>query len=161
MLEKIKLKIHTDTSILQTVTTWKAHDQKIVFTNGCFDLLHYGHIHYLAEAKSLGDKLIVGLNSDDSIRKLKGPHRPIKEENSRLFILAALQSIDAVILFAEDTPINLVKLIQPHIIVKGGDWQPKDIVGADIVLADGGTVKSLPFIKGYSTTNLEQKVKSS
>lgn len=161
MLEKIKSKIHTLSTIDEIVKKWKAQDLKIVFTNGCFDLLHYGHVHYLAEAKALGDKLIIGLNADDSVRRLKGENRPIKGEQSRKIILAALECVDIVILFSEDTPLRLVDLIRPHVIVKGGDWQAKDIVGADIVLADGGVVKSLPFVDGYSTTKLEQKIKAS
>lgn len=160
MLEKINNKIHDNSTINTLVGKWKSQGLKIVFTNGCFDLLHYGHVHYLAEARALGQKLIVGLNSDQSVQRLKGTHRPIKEEKSRQFILAGLECVDAVILFEEDTPLQLVELIRPHIIVKGGDWQAKDIVGSDIVLSDGGEVKSLPFIEGFSTTKLEQKIKN-
>ena len=160
MLEKINNKIHDSSTINILVGKWKSQGLKIVFTNGCFDLLHYGHVHYLAEARALGQKLIVGLNSDKSVQRLKGIHRPIKEEKSRQFILAGLECVDAVILFKEDTPLELVELIRPHIIVKGGDWQAKDIVGSDIVLSDGGEVKSLPFIEGFSTTKLEQKIKN-
>jgi len=159
VLEKINAKIQDASTISTLVGKWKTQGLKIVFTNGCFDLLHYGHVHYLAEAKALGDKLIVGLNSDQSVQGLKGIHRPIKEEKSRQFILASLECVDAVMLFEEDTPLRLVQLIRPNIIVKGGDWQAKDIVGSDIVLADGGKVKSLPFIEGFSTTKLEQKIK--
>jgi len=149
----IQKKIHTRASIQIQVQTWRTAGKTITFTNGYFDLLHYGHIHYLAEAADLADCLVVGVNSD------AGQHRPIKDEKNRAHILAALACVDAVILFEEDTPYNLIDLVQPDFLVKGGDWQPQQIVGSDIVLARGGEVLSLPFIEGYSTTNLEQKIK--
>ncbi len=156
----IQKKIHTRASIQMQVHTWRTAGKTITFTNGCFDLLHYGHIHYLAAAADLADCLIVGLNSDASVGRLKGAHRPIKDEKNRAHILAALAFVDAVILFEEDTPYNLIELVQPDFLVKGGDWQPEQIVGSDIVLARGGAVRSLPFVEGYSTTNLEQKIKA-
>lgn len=158
--EEIKNKIQTWTQITETVSRWKSEGLKIVFTNGCFDLLHYGHIHYLAEARDLGDKLIVGLNSAESVRRLKGVNRPINDELTRQHLLAALEVVDAVVVFEEDTPYELIKIIQPNFLVKGGDWQPYQIVGSDIVLANSGEVRSLPYLEGYSTTNIEQKIRS-
>jgi D-glycero-beta-D-manno-heptose 1-phosphate adenylyltransferase len=158
---KIHDKIKTFEEVKSYVNTCKSNDYKIVFTNGCFDLLHYGHIHYLAEARDLGDKLIVGLNSAASVRRLKGINRPINDEPTRQHLLAALAFVDAVVVFEDDTPYDLIKLIEPDILVKGGDWQPSQIVGSDIVLTKGGEVKSLPFIEGYSTTNIERKIKDS
>ena len=138
--------------------TWADSGQKVVFTNGCFDLLHYGHLHYLAQAKDLGQRLIIGLNSDASIRRLKGPRRPIKEELSRKYTLAALSFVDMVLVFEQDTPLELIQFLSPDVLVKGGDWQVTQILGSDWVLARGGSVLSLPFIEGHSTTRLEQKI---
>ena len=134
-------------------------DKKIVFTNGCFDLLHYGHIHYLSQAKDLGDRLVTGVNSDQSVSRLKGAHRPIKDEKTRMCLLAALSCVDAVVLFEEDTPLGLIRKLVPHVLVKGGDWRPEQIVGSDFIKESGGTVQSLPFIEGYSTTNYENKIR--
>ena len=160
MIQKIKNKIQDWQSIQQTVHGWNSSGEKIVFTNGCFDILHYGHIHYLAEARALGDKLIIGVNSADSVKRLKGNHRPINDDMTRLHLLAALECVDAVVVFEEDTPLKLIQLIVPQTLVKGGDWQPKDIVGSDVVLENGGEVKSLAFVKGYSTTSIENKIKT-
>ena len=157
-LKKINNKIQTFKQIEKTVTRWKSKSYTLVFTNGCFDILHYGHIHYLADAKALGDKLIVGLNSAASVKRLKGDNRPINDETTRQFLLAALEMVDAVVVFETDTPYDLIELIKPQILVKGGDWQPEQIVGSYIVLKSGGAVKSLPYIKGYSTTNIENKI---
>ncbi len=159
MLSAIKAKILDESTLLATLTRWRLFDQKIVFTNGCFDLLHYGHLHYLVTAKSLGDKLIIGINSADSVKKLKGAHRPINDDLTRYHLLASLSFVDAIIEFDAATPYELIKKVAPNILVKGGDWQPEQIVGADLVLANGGSVKSLPFIEGYSTTNIETKIK--
>ena len=139
---------------------WKSQNPSIVFTNGCFDLLHYGHLHYLAAARDLGDRLVVGLNSANSVKRLKGAHRPLNDELTRQHLLAALAFVDAVVVFEEDTPFELIKRIKPHILVKGGDYALHQIVGADIVLENGGQVLSLPFIEGYSTTQLEQRIKA-
>lgn len=158
--EKIQHKIYTWEKLAAAITDWKSNGYKIVFTNGCFDLLHYGHIYYLSKARDLGDKLIVGMNSAPSVRRLKGEHRPINDELTRQYLLAALQMIDVVVIFEEDTPYNLIKMIEPDILSKGGDWQPEQIVGSDIVLAYGGEVMSLPYLAGYSTTNIEQKIRS-
>lgn len=154
----IHQKIQDFETIQRTLAQWRSSGQRIVFTNGCFDLLHYGHLHYLSEARDLADRLVVGLNSADSVRRLKGPHRPINDELTRTHLMAALEVVDAVVVFEEDTPLELIKIVQPEILVKGGDWKPEQIVGSDIVLANGGQVLSLPFIKGYSTTNIEQKI---
>ena len=159
MLDFIKAKILNQSTLIPTLTRWKLFDQKIVFTNGCFDILHYGHLHYLAAAKALGDKLIIGVNSADSVSRLKGQHRPINDDLTRYHLLAALSFVDAVIEFGEDTPYELIKKIQPTILVKGGDWKIEQIVGADLVVKNGGMVKNLPFIKGYSTSNIEAKIK--
>ena len=149
------------TAALPLIQQWKKEGFKIVFTNGCFDLIHIGHVLYLEDAKSLGDKLIVGLNSDTSVSRLKGAHRPIKDEYNRSHILAALASVDAVIVFENDDPLTLIKDISPDILVKGGDWRPDQIVGSDFVLSNGGEVRSLRFVEGYSTTKMEEKIKNS
>ena len=157
--DAIAKKIQSWDEVRQTVERWRTEGLRVVFTNGCFDILHYGHIHYLAQARDLGDRLVIGVNSGDSVRRLKGPGRPINDEPTRLHLLAALSMVDAVTVFDQDTPHDLIRLIVPDVLVKGGDWQPEAIVGSDIVLRHGGTVKSLPFVEGYSTTRIEQKIK--
>lgn len=132
--------------------------QKIVFTNGCFDLLHIGHVRYLQEAKKLGDILVVGVNSDASVKRLKGPQRPIQNESDRAEILAALGCVDYSIIFEEDTPLELIKIVLPQVLVKGGDWKPESIVGSDVVMAAGGKVYSLTFVDGRSTTQIINKI---
>ena len=161
MLQKIKSKIQDWDTIQNTVTSWKFSGEKIVFTNGCFDILHFGHIHYLAEARELGDRLVVGLNSESSVKRLKGQHRPINDEATRQHLLAALECVDAVVVFEEDTPLKLIEWIAPDVLVKGGDWRPEQIVGSEIVLEKGGEVKSLAFVQGYSTTSIEEKIRKS
>lgn len=141
------------------VIRWKNHHKKIVFTNGCFDILHLGHIDYLCKAADLGDKLIIGVNTDTSVTKLKGPKRPIIDEESRITKLASLQFVDAVILFDEETPIHLIKNIEPDVLVKGGDYSIDTIVGASYILKNGGIVEVIPFLGGYSSTNYIQKIK--
>lgn len=138
---------------------FKRHGQKIVFTNGCFDVLHYGHVHYLLQAKALGDILVIGLNSDDSVRRLKGPRRPINGENERALVLAALVCVDYVTLFEEDTPEELIKVVRPDVLVKGGDYTLDNIVGADFVTQNGGTVTTIPFVEGFSSTRIIEKLK--
>ena len=133
-------------------------DKKTVFTNGCFDILHYGHVRYLADAKSMGDILIVGLNSDASTRRLKGKNRPINTQKDRAEVLSALESVDYVVVFNDDTPYRLIKTLKPDILVKGGDWLKKDIVGADIVVSGGGKVLTIPYVKNRSTTNIINKI---
>lgn len=135
----------------------RQQNKKIVFTNGCFDLLHVGHVRYLQQARSLGDILVVGINTDASVKKLKGPSRPIQNEADRAEILSALSCVDYVAHFSEDTPLELIKKVLPDILVKGGDWKPENIVGSDVVLARGGKVQSLQFIDGRSTTSLIEK----
>lgn len=135
-------------------------DKKIVFTNGCFDIIHRGHIHYLNQAKSLGDILIVGLNSDQSVKKLKGNSRPINNQEDRKFFLENLRAVDFVEVFDTPTPYELIEAIVPNVLVKGGDWSTDQIVGSDIVLSNGGEVKSLSFIAGHSTTSIIEKIQS-
>lgn len=157
-LEAIENKILTNEDLEQRIAQWQNENLKIVFTNGCFDLLHLGHVDYLAKAKDLGERLIIGVNTDASVRRLKGIYRPLQDEKSRLQILASLQVVDAVILFDQDTPYELIKRIQPDILVKGADYKPEAIVGYDIVKAKGGEVKTIEFIEGYSTTAIEQRI---
>ncbi len=147
--------------LVDTRNQWALDKKKVVFTNGCFDILHFGHIHYLADAADCGDKLVVGLNSDSSVKRLKGPTRPINDIMTRKLILASLSFVDAVIIFEEETPLKLIHQVTPDVLVKGGDWNPLQIVGSDWVLQHGGKVQSLPFVKGYSTTSIETKIKNS
>jgi len=137
---------------------WKEQGKRVVFTNGCFDLLHPGHITYLQDAKALGDILIVGLNDDASIRRLKGEARPINALQDRATMLAALKPVDAVVAFSEDTPFNLISALLPDVLVKGGDYTVDNIVGADVVQAAGGHVTTISFLEGYSSTRLIQNI---
>lgn len=138
----------------------RQQNKKIVFTNGCFDLLHVGHVRYLQEAKSLGDFLVVGINTDRSVQVLKGPTRPIQNENDRAEILSSLAAVDLVVIFDEETPAELIQVVKPHFLVKGGDWKPETIVGHDFVTSYGGQVFSLKFVDGKSTTNIIKKSKT-
>jgi len=133
--------------------------KKIVFTNGCFDIIHPGHTRYLEQAKALGDVLILGLNSDDSVRRLKGAERPLNNEEDRAEVLLALKSVDHVVVFTEDTPYNLISLIKPDVLAKGGDYNKEDIVGAELVEGIGGEVVVIPFVAGKSTTSLIDKIR--
>ena len=144
---------------IEIINRIKAERKKIVFTNGCFDLLHVGHIRYLAQAKKLGDFLIIGLNSDSSVKELKGVDRPINSFEDRATLLSAIESVDLVIMFEEQTPENLIKDIVPDILVKGGDYNIEDIVGYQTVMQNGGQVKTLSFYDGYSSTNYINKIK--
>jgi len=146
--------------VQRTVDQWKSDGNRIVFTNGCFDLLHPGHIDYLDRAAALGDKLIIGLNDDDSIRRLKGETRPINPLQDRAIMLAALRAVALVVPFSEDTPLNLIKTLRPDILVKGGDYQPDEIVGASEVRQHGGEVIVMPFIEGYSSSELIQRIQA-
>lgn len=137
----------------------KHSSDTVVFTNGCFDILHAGHVRYLNEAKTLGSVLVVGLNSDESVKRLKGEERPINSEMDRAEVLLGLKSVDMVCLFKDDTPYELIKALSPDVLVKGGDWTPDQIVGSDVVLKKGGQVKSLQFVEGRSTTNIVDKIK--
>ena len=156
-----KHKIYSPVELLKKIDQWRNNRETIVFTNGCFDILHLGHVDYLNKAAALGDHLIVGMNNDASVRRLKGDHRPIQNEQSRSSVMAALGCVDAVILFEENTPESLIKAVNPTILVKGGDWEIAQIVGSSFVLEHGGKVLTIPFISGYSTTLIEQKIKSS
>ena len=144
---------------IEIINRIKAERKKIVFTNGCFDLLHVGHIRYLAQAKKLGDFLIIGLNSDSSVKELKGEDRPINSFEDRATLLSAIESVDSVIMFEEQTPENLIKDIVPDILVKGGDYNIENIVGYQTVMQNGGQVKTLSFYDGYSSTNYINKIK--
>ncbi len=141
-------------AVLEFRRACRARGERVVFTNGCFDLLHAGHVRYLNAARGMGDRLVVGLNSDDSVRRLKGPTRPVTPQGERAEVLAAMAAVDAVVVFEEDTPLDLVRLLLPDVLVKGGDWTPETIVGRTEVEAAGGTVASLPLLEGRSTTGL-------
>lgn len=150
-------KILALTNLMPKLDEWKK-EGTIVFTNGCFDILHLGHVDYLEKAAEKGSKLIVGLNTDQSVKKLKGPQRPVNNEFSRARIIAALQFVDAVVLFGEDTPLNLIMSIIPDVLVKGDDYDIKNIVGADFVIKNGGKVETVALVNGHSTTNLISKI---
>jgi rfaE bifunctional protein nucleotidyltransferase chain/domain len=145
----------------KSISGWKANGMKIVFTNGCFDILHLGHVDYLEKARNLGDKLVVGLNSDSSIKKIKGPGRPVLDESARSRILASLSFVDAVILFSEETPLDLIRALKPDILVKGNDYVAENIVGAEFVKSYGGSIKTIDLIQGYSTSGIINKIKKS
>jgi len=158
-LKKIQNKIFTATELLVKRKEWQSDNKKIVWTNGCFDLLHLGHIDYLSKAKDQGDILLVGVNSDESVRRIKKEGRPITDEKSRSTLMASLQFVDAVVIFDEDTPFEMIKLIQPDVLVKGSDYKAEEIVGYDIVTAKGGKVVTIDFLPGYSTTAIEKKIR--
>ena len=156
-LEKIQNKILNKDNLAEWVAECRAKGSKIVFSNGCFDILHRGHVEYLAKAADFGDEMLIGLNTDASVKRLKGPSRPINDEYARAIVLAGLEFVSAVVLFDEDTPYNLIKAVQPDVLVKGGDYKPEDIVGYDIVTAKGGRVETIDFVDGYSTTRTIEK----
>lgn len=158
-MENYRLKIKNHEQAKQEIDELKAQGKKIVFTNGCFDILHSGHARYLYAARELGDYLIVAINSDESVRMIKDTERPIIPQEERAEMLAALEFVDAVVIFNEDIPLKIIKFLMPDILVKGGDWAKKDIIGADVVETGGGLVKSLPFVSGYSTTGIIRKIK--
>jgi rfaE bifunctional protein nucleotidyltransferase chain/domain len=158
-MENSESKIKPLSEAKKTVAAWKADGKKIVFTNGCFDLLHLGHVDYLEKARGMGDKLVLGLNTDDSVSRFKGPERPLQDQNSRARVLAALQFIDLVVFFNEDTPLELITEIGPDVLVKGSDYLAENIVGADVVKQHGGVVKTIGFVPGYSTTRIVEKIK--
>ncbi|MCK4694311.1 MAG: D-glycero-beta-D-manno-heptose 1-phosphate adenylyltransferase [Candidatus Cloacimonetes bacterium] len=153
------MKLKSWEEVFKIVQDLKTSGEKIVFTNGCFDIIHAGHIKYLYEASKLGDILIIGLNSDESVKKLKGKNRPINSELDRTTVLNGLSMVDYIVVFHEDTPYKLIKHIKPDVLVKGGDWKPEEIVGSNIVMKNGGIVKSLIFKEGFSTTDLIEKIK--
>ncbi len=152
-----KIKLLEEAKVL--VKSWQAKSEKVVFTNGCFDLLHLGHVDYLEKARNLGDRLVIGLNTDDSVSRFKGPERPLQDQTSRARILAALQFVDAVVFFNEDTPLNLISELLPNVLVKGSDYLAENIVGADVVKKAGGKVETIDFVPGYSTTRIVEKIK--
>lgn len=157
-LEQIKNKIVLADDLRAIMDKEQAAGRKFAFSNGCFDLVHQGHIDYLSKSRDLADYLIIGLNSDASVRRLKGSRRPINDEYSRALMLASFVFVDYVVLFADDTPYNLIKTLQPDILIKGSDYKVEDIVGYDIVTARGGKVATLDFVPGFSTSLIEQRI---
>jgi len=155
----IKSKIIDFTNLDTHLAYWRFKNYKIVFTNGCFDIIHRGHIEYLAQAASLGDILIIGLNTDLSVRRIKGETRPVQDEYARAITLAAMQFVSAVVLFDDETPYNLIQKVQPDILIKGSDYKPEEIVGYDIVKARGGEIITIDFVDGYSTSKLIERLK--
>jgi len=160
-LKNIKSKIYSLSDLKIQSDKWKGKGKKIVFTNGCFDLVHRGHLEVLANTADLGDKLIIGLNSDSSIKDLKGENRPIMDEISRAILLASLQFVDAVVFFSEETPYKLIETLGPDVLAKGGDYKVTEIAGNEVVLENGGEVILVPFIDGFSSTNIVEKIKQS
>lgn len=158
-LEIIHSKILDNAGLNQQLAIWRFLSRKIIFTNGCFDIIHLGHIDYLSKAKDLGDILLIGLNTDESVKRLKGNNRPIKDQQERAVLLASLLFVDGVILFDEDTPYNLIKKIEPDILVKGSDYKKEDIVGADIIQKTGGEIMTIDFLEGYSTSSILNKIR--
>jgi D-beta-D-heptose 7-phosphate kinase/D-beta-D-heptose 1-phosphate adenosyltransferase len=152
-------KIKSQSKLIKIIDALKRQGKKIAFTNGCFDILHYGHIKYLEEAKGKADILVVGLNSDSSVRKIKGKNRPVNKQLDRAGVLSALRAVDFVAIFNAETPLKLIKLIRPDVLIKGGDWKLDEIVGADFVKARGGRALTVPYLKGYSTTEAIKRVK--
>lgn len=157
-LREIEAKICAWEEARERIAAWQNAGLRVVFTNGCFDLLHYGHLHYLAQSRDLGDRLVIGLNAAESVKRLKGAHRPINDEATRFLQMASLACVDLVVGFEEDTPLELIQTLRPDVLVKGGDYQPEQIVGGGFVLAQGGEVIALSYISGYSTTSIEQKI---
>jgi len=141
------------------VQNWKSAGHQLVFTNGCFDIIHLGHVDYLEKARALGDKLIVGLNTDNSVNRFKGKDRPVQDQNSRARVMAALACVDLVVLFDEDNPLELIKALLPDVLVKGSDYLAENIVGAEVVKNNGGTVKTIEFVPGYSSSKIIKKIK--
>jgi rfaE bifunctional protein nucleotidyltransferase chain/domain len=160
-IEKTLLnKIRDLESLKNIVTNWQKDGKKVVFTNGVFDLLHIGHITYMAKAAELGDKLIIGLNADSSVKRIKGESRPVNDQNTRAALLAALFFVDAVVVFEDDTPLNLISTLMPDILVKGADYSVENIVGAKEVIANGGEVKTINFVEGYSSTSIIERIRN-
>ena len=159
-LSSIQNKIYNLPDLKSLIKQWKSTKKKIVFTNGCFDILHKGHIEVLAKTANLGTRLIIGLNSDDSVKLLKGKNRPINDEDARALLLSAFSFVDAVILFSEETPLNLISEITPDILAKGGDYKINEIVGHEKVQKNGGEVITIPFTEGFSSTDIIEKIKN-
>lgn len=155
---KVKSKIKTLEEAIPIINGWKLEGLKIVFTNGCFDLAHAGHVDYLSKARDLGDKLVIGLNTDNSVSRIKGESRPVQDQFSRSSILGAFEFVDMIIFFDDETPINLISEIKPNILVKGADYKPEQIVGYKVVTENGGSVETIEFLEGYSSTNIINKI---
>lgn len=160
-IKSLENKILSLTEVRKTAAQWKTEGKKIVFTNGCFDILHYGHLDYLAGSSELGDRLVIGLNTDASVQKLKGPDRPVNNEMTRAMVLACMEFVDAIVLFDEPTPLTLIEAVNPDVLVKGGDYEARAVVGYDFVTQNGGEVRILPFVDGYSTTAVIKKIRKS
>jgi len=158
MKRPLEDKILALNALKQKILRLKSQRKKVVFTNGCFDLLHWGHIKYLQDAANKGDLLVVGVNSDSSVKRLKGKNRPLVNEKDRLRMIAGLECVDYVVLFKEDTPLKIIKLLKPDVLVKGADWNKNNMVGRDIVLSNGGSVSTIKFVRGYSTSHLIKKI---
>jgi len=159
-IDRVLSKVAKREQLQSLLTYWRLKNNKIVFTNGCFDLLHKGHVEYLSSAADHGDVLVVGLNSDDSVKRIKGEKRPIQDESSRVLTLASLKMVTVVVLFDEDTPYNLINEVQPDVLVKGADYKEADIVGADIVKSKGGEIITINLSEGYSTSNIISKIRT-
>lgn len=158
-MEKSIDKIKAVSEARKKVAEWKSKGERVVFTNGCFDILHLGHVDYLEKARNLGDRLVVGLNTDASVSRYKGPDRPVQDERSRGRVISSLQFVDMVVLFDEDTPKDLISALVPDVLVKGSDYLAENIVGADVVKNAGGEVKTIDFVRGYSTSKVIDKIK--
>ncbi|MBO3699440.1 D-glycero-beta-D-manno-heptose 1-phosphate adenylyltransferase [Roseivirga sp. E12] len=158
-MKQTATKIVSQEELKDRVQDWQSNGLKVVFSNGCFDILHLGHIDYLEKARSCGDRLIIGLNSDDSVRLLKGKNRPVNNEEARARMLAAMSFIDGVTVFGEETPKELIDYLLPNVLVKGSDYKVENIVGADSVIANGGSVETIDLVNGYSTTNIIEKIR--
>jgi len=158
-MEEYRKKIKDLSGLKKEIEALKARGNRIVFTNGCFDLLHPGHMRYLYAARQLGDYLVVAVNTDRSVKAIKGANRPIQAQDERTELLAALSFVDAVVLFDEDNPLKVIQRLVPNVLVKGGDWTEDKIIGADVVKQAGGVVKSLPFVTGYSTSAIIEKIR--
>lgn len=157
-MEKYRLKIRELPDAKKKVERLRSKNKKIVFTNGCFDILHIGHARYLYAAREMGDFLIVAMNSDRSVKAIKGPDRPIMNQSERSEMLASLECVDMVVIFDEDNPIEVIRYLMPDILIKGGDWKEEDIIGADVVRAAGGQIRSIPYINGYSTSGIIKRI---
>jgi rfaE bifunctional protein nucleotidyltransferase chain/domain len=157
-LNQIRQKLCLRSELIHKVKDWKSSGKKIVFTNGCFDIIHPGHVDYLAKAAALGDELIIGINTDASVQKLKGMHRPIQNQNARAFILSALAFTSAIVLFDEETPAELISELSPDFLVKGSDYSIDQVAGGASVMKNGGSVVLLPLLRGYSTSDIENKI---
>ncbi len=158
-MEAVKHKIKSRELAEKAVKEWKSKGEKVVFTNGCFDLLHLGHVDYLEKARFLGNRLVVGLNTDSSVSRFKGPDRPVQDQQSRARVLASLQFVDLVVFFDEDTPASLIAALIPDVLVKGSDYLAENIVGAEVVKKNGGEVITIDFVSGYSTSRIIEKIR--